>query len=734
MPAASRLVTPLGMADLDPPYPDDNYEPIMPPEALPPRIYHHNEDNRASIQKVMELENHPEEFAYLMSLIRRIAKGLTDFYVPYNQQDSRVLRKIIKEVLNQAPIFYNYVDAWPVTAYLRLAMKTSYGYDSGTLQPSLVGYSAASEPSRGVRESGFSRRGYSSGTSPYITDDDESIRSDFDVSTASRSSTITMSTRSASPPGVSADGDSETESVFTNATRTPCPLSPRLPPRPQTITSSSLVASPFNAHAAGAPDISPRLQQRRAASPAPSITSSVRRSDTSTETQAQESLDIVLALIRQGASYSDACALAHSLASLGVADAGRLRALGRALSGEPLRRAAWLETLRNKAGMSSIQLSMPTDALVTQPRRTDAVSASDQRLLADSGVHPPHLPLAPKNPQPATEKSRPSDSIPHTHAQIPAPSTNLGAIYARCGAHPLNLQTHMGFDGNDEAFRDLMRMIRRTAARRVNLYIPYKWQKPADIMAIKRDVLAKIPELGEKYVNAWPITWYLRSALKQHNPIHKAHFHSFLGMPEGHERLTWKMNRRMGIDENENAQTRHGAPPVGVPCASPGPRSLSPLSDESKPEYNPNVGAVSSGKRPRALPPPPIVLIHTSPAHRRPPRNGTGTSPEANVLAASPLDRIRAVTGGTSSSSSLDLRPNMAIVNLLLDNAIPRAAAERVARLLASQGIEGRAWLRVFARMGTRDAWLREMRDGGHMTEIEVRVLREVLVRLADEE
>ena len=41
------------------------------------------------------------------------------------------------------------------------------------------------------------------------------------------------------------------------------------------------------------------------------------------------------------------------------------------------------------------------------------------------------------------------------------------------------------------------------------------------------------------------------------------------------------------------------------------------------------------------------------------------------------------------------------------------------------------AYLRAFARMESRDAWLREMRDNDELTEIHVRILRDMLERVA---
>lgn len=44
---------------------------------------------------------------------------------------------------------------------------------------------------------------------------------------------------------------------------------------------------------------------------------------------------------------------------------------------------------------------------------------------------------------------------------------------------------------------------------------------------------------------------------------------------------------------------------------------------------------------------------------------------------------------------------------------LPAADVERIAALFASHGVSGGAYVRVFARMASRDAWLRELRERG---------------------
>ncbi len=61
---------------------------------------------------------------------------------------------------------------------------------------------------------------------------------------------------------------------------------------------------------------------------------------------------------------------------------------------------------------------------------------------------------------------------------------------------------------------------------------------------------------------------------------------------------------------------------------------------------------------------------------------------------------------------------------------LPQADADRLVKLLASVGVTDPAYLRVLAKMHGRDDWLREMRDKGELTEIQMRIVREILVRM----
>ncbi len=73
------------------------------------------------------------------------------------------------------------------------------------------------------------------------------------------------------------------------------------------------------------------------------------------------------------------------------------------------------------------------------------------------------------------------------------------------------------------------------------------------------------------------------------------------------------------------------------------------------------------------------------------------------------------------------------IRTLLSTFGLPAQDVERLALLFASMGIADLVYLRVLARMHSRDGWLRELREKGAVTEIQMRVLREMLESIVRE-
>ena len=81
----------------------------------------------------------------------------------------------------------------------------------------------------------------------------------------------------------------------------------------------------------------------------------------------------------------------------------------------------------------------------------------------------------------------------------------------------------------------------------------------------------------------------------------------------------------------------------------------------------------------------------------------------------------------TAPGTRRDAPTANSILPLLSLYHIPRADAERLAGILASAGIADVSYLRVLACMRGRDDWLREMRDKEQISEIQMRVLQEIL-------
>lgn len=89
-------------------------------------------------------------------------------------------------------------------------------------------------------------------------------------------------------------------------------------------------------------------------------------------------------------------------------------------------------------------------------------------------------------------------------------------------------------------------------------------------------------------------------------------------------------------------------------------------------------------------------------------------------------------TASTHSRASASAPPD--IVAHLIASALPRADAEHLVGVLASLGVTNAAYLRVFGKMCTQDAWLEELRVVGHLTEIQARVVHELVKRAAEDE
>lgn len=61
----------------------------------------------------------------------------------------------------------------------------------------------------------------------------------------------------------------------------------------------------------------------------------------------------------------------------------------------------------------------------------------------------------------------------------------------------------------------------------------------------------------------------------------------------------------------------------------------------------------------------------------------------------------------------------------------PAHDAEKIALLFKSMGVEDKEYLEILATLEMRNQWLEELREGGDLTPIQARLLKEGLDRLA---
>ncbi|KAH9851948.1 hypothetical protein C2E23DRAFT_215198 [Lenzites betulinus] len=86
------------------------------------------------------------------------------------------------------------------------------------------------------------------------------------------------------------------------------------------------------------------------------------------------------------------------------------------------------------------------------------------------------------------------------------------------------------------------------------------------------------------------------------------------------------------------------------------------------------------------------------------------------------------------AASSSHTEPPAAVRDMLLAYALPRADADRIALLLAGKGIASVAYLRVFAGLGSREAWLLEMCEAGLLSEVQSRVVCDMLDAISQDD
>ncbi|KAI0718055.1 hypothetical protein C8T65DRAFT_100532 [Cerioporus squamosus] len=273
---------------------------------------------------------------------------------------------------------------------------------------------------------------------------------------------------------------------------------------------------------------------------------------------------------------------------------------------------------------------------------------------------------------------------------IPSPSTRAKRIYVGDGKKT-SLQEQMGMSACRDILSEILRVIRKSCTSYgVVLNLAYRRQNPTVLRAVIQDVLAKVPVLRE-YEDGWPIESYLARELKSHrpNPAKRRN----LGLRDVTERHRSKTPFITSHGKQTKCSRRPRWPRTATSVAKPNWRvTRVPSRSES-----PSTVARDESDVERQLGPAPSIRMITPP-------------PSIEPMPSTP-----------SYSEP--------IFNILLSALVPPADGQRLAELLASKGIKDLAYMRVLARMSTRDSWLEELVREGKITEIQMRVLQEILER-----
>ncbi|KAI0730888.1 hypothetical protein C8Q76DRAFT_793014 [Earliella scabrosa] len=311
---------------------------------------------------------------------------------------------------------------------------------------------------------------------------------------------------------------------------------------------------------------------------------------------------------------------------------------------------------------------------------------------------------------------------------IPPPSFICKRLYMRDGGDGASLQEQMYMQNCGDVFSQMLAFIRSVCvAHGINLNLAYGRQDKAKLDKVKDEVLGTLGFLRH-FEDGWPVTYYLKKELKIH------HFQSSPIPPRCPAMQTrLRASGRMATRSTTKRGSRHGVGAAGGadPRTAPRPPALNANTYQSRS----NRAYVSiAGKTPRRG------------TRRTENSQGTpGSVPRAPSLSATLVESATANTHMELTDSEPEPQPvsqpvsvsvphpppSDPILDILLSADLPRRDAERLTALFRSFGIADVAYLRVFARMSTRDAWLNELCQKGDLSEIQMRVVRELLERVA---
>ncbi|KAI0363117.1 hypothetical protein BV20DRAFT_976020 [Pilatotrama ljubarskyi] len=338
---------------------------------------------------------------------------------------------------------------------------------------------------------------------------------------------------------------------------------------------------------------------------------------------------------------------------------------------------------------------------------------------------------------------------------LPRPKRYASVLHQRRAGGRESLQVQMGLEDDTRTFIQLLSLIRDVASGYVNLHVPYGKQDKRQLEKIKTQVLFQSSILRNNYADGWPIDAYLRKALKNHGA---ASVGKTPITPEPKRRcredLSYKYHKRRTWDDEQppiltrgNKHSTYGYQSAthGGPQRNGGPRTTCGRSTapERKHDLEELGGSDDDDEE---------LYIIPEGEQNRPVRSGLQTTgsnlPDLRpstiripIVKSEPKDpselpRTPGPVDGAPQQNGLPrLRtpapPNLGFVDMLRARSFPVTDVTRIAELFTSFGVSDPAYMRVFARMCSRDAWLRELRERGELSEIQMLVVRDVLETVA---
>ncbi|KAI0332656.1 hypothetical protein GY45DRAFT_1320543 [Cubamyces sp. BRFM 1775] len=280
---------------------------------------------------------------------------------------------------------------------------------------------------------------------------------------------------------------------------------------------------------------------------------------------------------------------------------------------------------------------------------------------------------------------------------IPAPDVIARNVYDN-RRHDPSLQSQMGLIGDRETLSSLTATTRAVASNHLERLgtRSYREQRPETIEAITNEVLRQHSE-ARKYRDGWPVSRYIYIYLKNHHP--KTHKRAAKAKAVAGARRSSAGRSRPGPGRDSVGYMSNGLSPVEVKC------------EETEPGSQSDAGS-SNGIQAQA-------------------RRHIAKTPDIDALPAPPAPPAPDPLVHPQPLLFPDFLPNANPANVVFafisGLRFPPRDTEQIMALFKKMGVENADYLDLFAAMDTRDAWLRELCDGGELTPIQERVLREGL-------